>query len=45
MNRNFCICLSKSWGPFAESLELAAETGWNGYFTVWRPDLIFTTAM
>lgn len=38
MNRNFCICLSKSWGPFAESLELAAEAGWNGYFTVWRPE-------
>lgn len=35
--RKFCICLSKSWGPLEPSLELAAETGWDGCFTVWAP--------
>lgn len=35
--RTFCICLSKNWGPLEPSLDVAAETGWNGYFTVWKP--------
>lgn len=34
----FCICLSKEWGPLEKSLELAADAGWNGYFTVWTPE-------
>ena len=35
--RPFCICLAKSWGPLDASLALAADTGWNGFFTVWSP--------
>jgi sugar phosphate isomerase/epimerase len=35
--RTLCIGLGKQWGPLETSLETAAETGWNGYFTVWKP--------
>ena len=36
-SRPFCIGLSKSWGPLDESMALAAEAGWNGYFVCWNP--------
>ena len=36
-NRPLCIALSKSWGPLEELLSIAADTGWNGFFTVWKP--------
>ena len=35
--RTLCLCLARNWGPFEASLDLLAETGWNGWFIVWRP--------
>ena len=35
--RPLCLCLSRNWGPLEASLDLLAETGWNGWFSVWRP--------
>ena len=35
--RPLCLCISKEWGPMETSLDLLAETGWNGWFAVWKP--------
>ena len=42
--RPLCLCLSRNWGPLEASLDLLAETGWNGWFAVWRPGDDFRTA-
>ena len=36
-SRPLCLGISKEWGPREPVLEALAETGWNGWFAVWRP--------
>ena len=35
--RPLCLCISREWGPAEAVLDLLAETGWKGWFAVWRP--------
>ena len=35
--RPLCLGLSREWGPMDQTIDLLAETGWNGWFAVWRP--------
>lgn len=35
--RPLCICVNGGWGPVDETLEAVAATGWDGWFSIWRP--------
>lgn len=37
--RPLCLGISKDWGPWDASIDTLAETGWNGWFAVWREDV------
>ena len=36
--RPLCLCVSREWGAPQDFVETVAETGWNGWFAVWRPE-------
>ena len=43
--RPLCLCVSREWGAPQDFVETVAETGWNGWFTVWRPEAVLSPAV